>query len=293
MKKVIHYINPEGVTDRYDQCIGAALNGTVYALSWYLNITCPDWEFLCTEDFSTVMPLPVFRSMGKKILKQPDLTYQLGVFSTAVPDPELIQEFLQNIPHVYRFKKLCMNKFNLIQSSEIRQYSSCELDLIPSGKFLSGMQGVETRAALDRAREESLTYLGNISAHKFLEFTYQFDAFNTRRLKPDQVNILRLIASNALRYRMGQIAAAFDERNNLCASMFFLRFNGRASIHLLSASLEGIRCGALQFILDEYIRENSEQNLVLSVDNPDAGDMAGILCNFGGCLSQYPCLISL
>ena len=174
MNKVIHHKNPEVVAEQYDNCIGAAPNGTIYALSWYLNITCPDWEFLSTEDFSTVMPLPVFKSMGRKILKQPDFTYQLGVFSTSVPDPELIQKFLLCIPRSYRLKNLCMNKFNQIQSRDTRQYGSCELDLIRSGKYLSGLYGTDTRAALDKAKTESLTYLGNISVHKFLEFSYQF-----------------------------------------------------------------------------------------------------------------------
>ena len=271
MNKIIHHKNPEGVAEQYDKCIGAAPNGTIYALSWYLNITCPDWEFLSTEDFSTVMPLPVFKSMGRKILKQPDFTYQLGVFSTSVPDPELIQ----------------------IQSRDTRQYGSCELDLIRSGKYLSGLYGTDTRAALDKAKKESLTYLGNISVHKFLEFSYQFDAFNAPRLKPDRVNLLRLIASNALRYRMGQINAAFDKQNNLCASLLFLKFNGRDSIHYVSANTDGIRSGALHFILDIYIRENSGRDLVLCVDNPDARTISRIFCSFGASLSTYPCLKNL
>lgn len=288
--KVVHYSNPEVAADEYDKCIDAAPNGTIYALSWYLNITCPEWEFLSTDDFITVMPLPVFKSMGRKILKQPEYTYQLGVFSTAIPDPAVIQSFLHCIPGNYRLKKLYMNKFNLIQAHDSRYCNSFELDLIRSYKIVSGLYCAETRTELQKAENASLGYMRGISVHDFLQFAYHFDVFNKQRLKPDQITTLRLITSSAIRYRSGQIAAAYDARNNLCATLFFLNYNGRISIHHAAANTAGIRNGALYFMLDAFIRENSEQNLVLCIDNPDANNLPDIFHRFGASLSTYPCI---
>jgi hypothetical protein len=43
----------------YDECILESLQGTVYAMSWYLDTVSPGWELLATEDYKTVMPIPV------------------------------------------------------------------------------------------------------------------------------------------------------------------------------------------------------------------------------------------
>ena len=291
--KIIHYTHPGSQTEKYDNCISAAPNGNIYALSWYLNITCPDWEFLSTDDFSTVMPLPVFKSLGRKILRQPEYTHHLGVFSSAVPGPDVIQAFLDHIPSSYRLKNLFMNKFNLIKSRDIRYYNAFELDLIRSYRMTSSLYSEAARTELQKAKESSLSYMGNISAHDLLMFAYRLDAFNKNRLKPTQLATLRLIASTSLRYRAGQIAAAYDATNNLCASLFFLNYKGRTSIHHVASNMEGMHNGAIYFILDEYIRKYSEQNLMLCIDNPAAKRISEIFLNFGSSVSNYPCIKKL
>ena len=291
--RIIHYTNPGAKAENYDKCIRTSPNGNIYALSWYLNITCPDWEFLSTDDFSTVMPLPVFKSLGRKILRQPDYTHQLGIFSTAVPDPDVIQAFLDHIPPGYRLKLLFMNKFNVTGSHDTRYYNAFELDLIRSYRMISSGYNEVARTALRKAKKSSLSYMGNISAHDLLMFAYRLDAFNKSRLKPSQLSILRLITSDSLRHRTGQIAAAYDATNNLCATLFFLSYKGRTLIHHVASNMDGIGNGAIYFILDEYIRENSEQNVVLAIDDPDAKRMSEIFLDFGSSVSNYPCIKKL
>ncbi len=288
--KVIHYGHPEAAIGRYDKCIDASPNGYIYALSWYLNITCSGWEFLSTEDFSTVMPLPVFKKMGRKILTQPEYTYQLGIFSTAIPGPDVVNDFLKAIPSGYRLKKLCLNKFNVVSNSDSRQYNSSELDLIEPYRIISSQYSPETIKTLQKAKDTRLSYVRSIPANDLLMFAYRLDAFNKQRLKPNQISTLRLIASNAIRFRSGRIAAAYDAYNNLCAAILFLNYNGRASIHHAVANKEGIQNGAIYYILDSYIRENAEQNIVLCIDNPEAKNISGIFRNCGSTLSTYPCM---
>jgi hypothetical protein len=287
---IIHYNDPSEVKGNYDKCIRAAPNGNIYALSWYLNITCPDWELMATDDFTSVMPLPVFIKLNRKTLRQPVYTFQLGVFSTAIPDPEVIRHFIHSIPRNYRLKILCLNKFNVIQSRDSRNYNASELDLIRSYKKTSASYSKKTIAALRNAAIAQLSYVGGISANDLLMFAYQFDVFNSRPLKPNQISTLRLIITNAIRYRAGRIVAAYDAHNNLCATLFFLIYNGRTSIHHAAATPDGIQNGALYFLLDNYIRESSEQNQVLCMDDPTAGNLAELFQDFGSSLSKYPCI---
>jgi hypothetical protein len=290
LNAINHILIPGEAAEDYNRCITASPNGTIYALSWYLDIICPDWELLANRDYSTVMPLPVFRTMGRKIIRQPDFAYQLGVFSVSIPDPETVYRYLRAIPGSYRLRKLCLNKFNIVTKDNARIHNAAELDLISPYKQMRTRYARPIRERLNLAEEHTLGFVGNISVNDLLMFSYRLDKLNKQKLKPNQISTLRLIASNAIRYRSAQIASAFDSANNLCAVILFLIFNGRASILHAAANGEGMKTGAIEFIIDHFIRENSEQNLILSIDNPGDKYLMETLKNFGSGISDYPCL---
>jgi hypothetical protein len=290
LKPLIHIQDPGTAAAYYDKCIGDSPNGMACALSWYLNIVSPEWELLTTEDRKSVMPLPLVRSFNRKVLKQPEYAWQLGVFSTAVPSPELVRHFLNSIPQPYRLKKLCLNKYNPLPAGQARQLNSTEFDLIRPYKILSSRYGPAMKESLKNASSGSLSYIGNISVHDMLMFAYRLDKFNRVRPKPKDVSLLRLISTNAIRYRVGQIGAAYDVHNNLIATVFFLVFNGRASILHAASSSEGLKSGGIEFIIDRFIQSRSEENMVLCIDNPNDKKLMEILKSCGAGLSNYPCL---
>lgn len=290
MKPLIHIQDPAESAGFYDKCISASPNGLVYALSWYLDIVCPDWEILATEDHTAVMPLPVFRSFGRKILKQPEYAWQLGVFSTRIPSPEVIRHFIRSIPSGYRLRKLCLNKFNVIQTSRIRSQNTAELDLIRPYRTIRSRFGPLLKNRLETAAARSLSYVNNISVHDMLMFAYKLDRFNRHRPNPHEISILRLIATNAIRYRSGQIGAAYDSHNNLIATVLFLVFRGRVSMLYAAASSEGVAHGGIEYIIDRFIEMNAEENLVLCVDNPSGTKLMDVLSGYGSGISNFPCL---
>ncbi len=179
-----------------------------------MNIICPDWEILATEDHSAVMPLPVSKSLGRKIIRQPEYAWQLGVFSTRVPSPDVIQHFIKSIPPSYRLRRMCLSKFNSFPSGRARYLNASELDLIQPYSAIKLKYGPSLQKSLELAKKESLSHVNNISVNDMLMFAYKLDAFNQSRLKPKDISILRLIISNALRFRSARISAAYDSHNN-------------------------------------------------------------------------------
>jgi hypothetical protein len=228
--------------------------------------------------------------MGRKTLRQPDYAFQLGVFSTSIPDPETVYRYLRAIPGNYRFRQLCLNKFNIVTKKNARIHNAAELDLISPYKQTRARFSLVIQERLNLAEENSLSFVSNTSVNDLLMFSYRLDKLNKQKLKPNQISTLRLIASNAIRYRSAQLASAYDRANNLCAVILFLIFNGRANILHAAANVEGKETGAVEFIIDHFIRENSEQNLVLSIDNPGDKYLMETLKNFGSGISDYPCL---
>ena len=216
--------------------------------------------------------------------------FQMGIFSTSIPDPETVQRYLNAIPSGYRFRKLCLNKFNIVTRNSAGIHNAAELDLISPYKQTRSRFNQVIQGRLQLAMDNYLSFVGNTSVNDLLMFSFRLDKLNRQKLTPNQISVLRLIASNAIRYRSAQIASAYDRSNNLCAVVLFLIFNGRASILHAAASGEGIKTGAIEFIIDHFIRERSEQNLVLCIDNPGDRYLMDTLKNFGSGISDYPYL---
>jgi hypothetical protein len=290
LKPLLHIQDPEEASEFYDRCIDSSPNGIIYALSWYLDIVCPEWEILATEDHSAVMPLPVTRLLGRKILRQPDFAWQLGIFSTDRPSPDVIQHFIRSIPSSYRRRKLCLSKFNIVPPGDAKHLNSSEMDLIRPAKLLRSRYGPLMQRQLEASRKESLSYVSNVSVHDMLMFSYRLDKFHRQRLKPGDISTLRMLISNAMRFRAGQIGAAYDSHNNLCATVVFFTYNGRTSILHAAASVEGLSSGGIEFIIDRYIQGNAEKDLVLCVDNPVERRLMEIMKNCGSAISTFPCL---
>lgn len=286
--RVNHYRNNEIDLTLWDETIISSVNANLYPLSWYLNITCPEWEALITEDYRTVMPLPVSKRYLIPVISQPAFTWQLGIFSKDIMDEVLSEKFLRAIPSYYGIRSCQFNKFNILpasQSRNIRKYTT-ELELISSYAKIQANYSESALKKIQSAWQNRISIMHGVSNHDFLQFIYRFDRFSSKRIKPSGLTVLRQILSNALRNRMGEIHGAYTRENNLCAVILFIRFKGRQIIHLAAADHEGITDGALYLIIDQFIKENTEKNLILSVDDPSALSLRSLFKELGA--KSYP-----
>lgn len=69
----------------WDNHIHNSRQGVIYALSWYLDIVCEQWEALVwpsVSDISIAMPLPVRRKFGRPVFVPAMFCEYLGIFFT-------------------------------------------------------------------------------------------------------------------------------------------------------------------------------------------------------------------
>ena len=68
--------------DKYNRCIENSIQKKFYAERVFLDIgTDKNWELLIYKDYEAVMPIPFVKKMGIKIVHNPKLCQQLGIFS--------------------------------------------------------------------------------------------------------------------------------------------------------------------------------------------------------------------
>src|ERR1035437_1443662 len=97
---------------KWDNCIDRSPNGSICVYSWFLDILCPQWSALVMGDYALVMPLPIRSKFGFYALLQPLFIQQLGVFGTETIQPEIIQQFIDNIPSYIRLVDYHFNHLN-------------------------------------------------------------------------------------------------------------------------------------------------------------------------------------
>ncbi len=90
-------------SERWDNCVRNALNETPLAYTWVLDQLSPAWEGLIIEDYDGVMPVPVSKSIGIRMIQMPYEVLTLGIFSTLAEIIHLFPAILQH-PVFDRFK---------------------------------------------------------------------------------------------------------------------------------------------------------------------------------------------
>jgi len=281
--QINHYHNKDIDLEKWDKCVQNAINPAVYPLSWYLNITSPDWEGLFSDDYKTIFPLPVVKKAGRQVVSQPEFTWQLGIYSSESLNPEVVENLLDRIPSSYRIKSYHLNKFNVTGSGRytILPLQTTELQLISSYEKIRTDYNPGLHNQVEQARQNRVSVVKSITNHDFINFAYKFDRFNSRRLNPTRMILLRQIVANAIRYRMGEMHGAYTRENNLCAAIFLIHYKGRSILQYAVADNEGLGSGALYMMIDNVILTHAGKSMILSVDNPFNPNLSDLLKYFG------------
>ncbi|MCL8537887.1 hypothetical protein M9991_13530 [Chryseobacterium gallinarum] len=101
---------------KYSQCLENAEQKKYSATKDFLDITAKkQWEILVYKDYEAVMPVPFVRKFGIKIVHNPKLCQQLGVFS-AQDDMELNEAFLHYLETHYLIRAYPFNDVNKLRT---------------------------------------------------------------------------------------------------------------------------------------------------------------------------------
>ena len=98
---------------KYDVCINSSAQYKYSAKSHFLDVCAGknQWEILIYGDYEAVMPIPFIKKMGYKMVVNPKLCQQLGIFSI-VDQPNLNQKFLDYFRKNYRVWFYAFNEYN-------------------------------------------------------------------------------------------------------------------------------------------------------------------------------------
>jgi len=271
---------------KWDACIARSVNGMVYGYSWYLDVVCESWSALVDDEYRTIFPLPHKTKYGVDYIYQPFFTQQLGLFSMDVICQDLVNAFLDAIPKSFKFIAINLNTFIKphYPTGRIKPRVTYHLDLIEPYLTISSRYSTNTKRNISRAVANNISVIKGLTPAQLIELKKQNNSVN---LKPTHFNTLKNLISQSIGKGVGELYGAYNSQNELCAGALFIKTNGKVIYLLASSTPEGKKQRAMFRLIDYYINQNSESNLVLDFEGSNIDSVARFYANFGASPCKY------
>ena len=267
---------------RWDDCINRALNGNLYASSWYLDIVSPGWCALVEDDYKSVFPLTVSSKAGFNYIMQPYFTQQLGLFSQYILTGEKLVEFLQSIPAGYRYIDINLNSSNKAPESDaVFDFINIELDLSLDYETLVRSYQSNQQRNLKKADRNTLTIVNQVKPEEIISLFRANRGQDIHHLKDDQYALIHRIATESIHRGIGELWGVNDDKNNLVASALWVFSHGKAIFLFSALSEEGKKLNAMPWLIDSFIRANAGKPLILDFEGSNNEGLARFYSSFG------------
>jgi len=270
--------------DKWDRCIAECNNGLIYSYSYYLDATADNWDALVLNDYLAVMPLPWRKKFGVYYLYQPSFAAQLGVFGNEIT-PELFESFLKAIPSKFKLWELSFNHQNRfeLKNFPLSERNNYVLSLEQSYETLRKNYRENTRRNIKKSIDFGCYARPDVPIDQIIELSKQQpnapSGNEIDKFKP--LFVFLNDRSDAKSY------GVFSKKEELLASCVFTFSHNRAYYILVGNHPNGRTLGASHALIDTFIRDHAEQNLLLDFEGSDIRNLAFFYSSFGASEERY------
>nr|MDA3781104.1 hypothetical protein [Bacteroidales bacterium] len=250
--------------ERWDLAVDNALNSIVYAKTFFLNTMSPNWDAVVSENYSVIMPLCWRKKYGIKYLYQPIFSQYHPILYVNNISSETENIILNIVRSIFPYIDININlkKSELIDDWNLKARPTFLLNLNKSYKKLFVDFSNSHKKNLKKSIKNNIE-IKIKSEPRFLINTYKtlFNEKGVSGVSKSDLNNLNKIILYFSKNNLGKLYNAYHN-NETCASAFFLIYNKRAIIFSVTNAI-GKRKGAMFLLIDNFIKEHSQQDIVL------------------------------
>lgn len=271
---------------KWDRTIEEAPNSRIYATSWYLDRTSTKWDALVWGDYQYVMPLPVRKKWGISYAYQPLYCQQLGIFPN--PDAATAATFHDALMHHFRYFDIQLNASNLPPGPrsglQLFTRKNFLLHLHPRYETIRLDYATNTRRNTDRAKTYRPEFTEGIPLEEYITFLQKNQTF---KLEKNGIQTLKNIIAYTQYKGIGKIFGVYSSTNQLCAAVYFCRWQNRL-IYLSSVSdPPGKKSRAMFYLMDRIIETYAGKNLQIDFEGSMIPGVARFFEGFGAKPEAY------
>jgi len=286
-KQALKYIKHQDIDEeKWNACIHQSPNRQIYATSWHLDHATDVWDALVIGDYDYVMPLPVKSKWGITYVFQPLYCQQLGIFPE--PSHEIAQQFYAELTQRFRYFHTQINAHNpKIQMEQNIHFTARHNYILPLNMNYAGLfsgYSTNTKRNLKKAGKHQLSFAEGIRLEDYLEFKGQHLPV---KLKAQQLAKLKSIIAFGQYKGIGKIYGVYTPDNELCAAVYFCRYENRVTYMNAVSNARGKQFGAMTFLIDTFIQQNAGKNLVIDFEGSIIPGLARFYKGFGAYPETY------
>ncbi|OSZ77353.1 hypothetical protein CAP36_13205 [Chitinophagaceae bacterium IBVUCB2] len=274
---------------KWDNCISKADNGLIYAYSFYLDTMAKHWDALVLNDYEVVMPLTWNSKYGINYLYQPFLAAQLGIFGNNISE-ELIEDFIHSIPTSFRLIEISLNSKNItgIPTGYAMHRSNYTLDLNKPYNTIYSNYKENIRRNIKKATQLGCIVEKEVDVEEVITLAVQQMKEQSNE-SSDNINRFRKLYKFLNEKKMAAIYG-IKLNNELLASCVFFYSHHRAYYILVGNHPNGKTIGASHFLIDAFIKDNADKEMLLDFEGSDIPSLAFFYSSFGAVHEIYPAL---
>lgn len=285
---MIRYLDHPGIDKgKWDAAIDRAVNGNIYAYSWYLDIVSPNWDALVEDAYHAVMPLTWRKKFGIHYLYQPFVTQQLGAFSTEEIDGSTLLEFLETVPKRFRHARIQLNTGNRVPAAhQFSKRVTHHLSLDSTYDQLAAAYSENRKRDLKKSLKAGVQISSQPDSDSWLSQKIQAAGNNVSGVKPRDWRTLQTLLGELERRHLLSVFVAVLEQQTVASAVTVT--SGEHVIYLTGFATEkGKQVGASTLLFDHIIKTYAEQPLVLDFEGSMISGIAHFFKSLGGIEVPY------
>lgn len=276
----------------WDQLIRQSRQCVIYAFSGYLDIVCPHWEAFvwpCATAFSMVMPLPLSRRFGRRVVSQPLFCQYLGVFSERDVSRDELHAFQDALRSRYAY--ISSYAFNPENTACFSPGSACMtlthwLDLHKPYEAIFEHYSNDKKLNVKRGRRAGWELVTSTDCEPLIGLFSAHHAAGIGQIDRRAFDVLRRLVGYCLAQELGVLMYA--RRGEVIeAGILIVRQGPRASYLFNAASVAGRKGQARAWMLDKFFRETAGQDLIFDFESPSKASIAEYYQGFGARAVHY------
>ncbi len=280
---------------KFDLCVRLDQSGLPYALSWYLDTVCENWDALILNDYNAVWPLPWRRKLGLKYFYRPFGIQQLGFFSKRNLTEKQMLGFIAEMKKHCRFADVFLNENQWADTQNLGDFKAeinrnLVLNLNVSYREIYHGYKSNTRRNIKKSNDKKLSVFENDGPEILVQI---FKENQGKKLKLDEqfYQNIKKIMYQCIHKGMGKLWTVYGEGNQVLAGAFFIENERRVTLLFTGVNSQGREAGAMFYLLNEYIIFASGRPLLLDFEGSNAESLARFYKGFGAREENYMRLV--
>lgn len=272
--------------EKWDALILSSSTPFVFAQSFYLNATSPNWDALIIGDYECVFPLTIKKKYGIEYLPQPPFTSQLGAFGKVIPEYEKL--FYTYITSNYKLIEIELNVSNTIHTEFVIRKNTFIIDYNKSYGYNQNTKRNITKAL---KRNFQVLTIGNQQAEEMCKLYLRPFLKNKLKLSNAYIKTADILLNSAIKENCLLALKVVDDHSSIKAIGFFI-FNRHHTLFFKGTNLDKAEnSGSMHLLMDFAINYFSDRVHYFDFGGgSNSSSLAGFYKGLGGELMEYNCI---